>query len=170
MITQQTGIQDLFERLVAAEDVGVKLELGQGTPTWEFLPSPMHQMKVRDIDRSIRQAPDASGCGCYTLADTYVLLPDGSLKRPDLMILCERPAPERHALRLVPKAVVEVLSPGFEAKDLDVGAPLYLSNGVLDVVVADPETGIVHHFRRGGSVKHAGPVEIRLECGCVLTA
>lgn len=164
--------QELYERLMQADEFGVKLEVVQESYTWEFFPSPLHQATIREIDRSVRSVTQGSdaGCGCYTLSDAYFKFADGSVKRPDLAILCARPALSREALTVIPQAVVEVLSPGTERKDLDIGAPFYLSQGVKDVIVVNPETKAVHHFRRDGVRRLEGPTSIRLECGCELTA
>jgi len=45
---------ELLERLMQADEFGVKLEIVQGTYTWEFFPSPFHQSVVREVDRSVR--------------------------------------------------------------------------------------------------------------------
>jgi Uma2 family endonuclease len=68
-------------------------------------------------------------------------------KRPDLSIFCTEPPDSDEALEVLPVAVVEILSPGYEDKDLGPdGAPFYLAHGVVDVVVVDPRTGVVFHF------------------------
>jgi len=163
--------QELLEHLMQADEFGVKLEVVQGSYSWEFFPSPLHQAILGDIAQSLRRGANSdSGCGCFSIMDAYIKFPDGSLKRPDLMIYCERPQVTREALRVVPEAVVEVLSPGSERKDLDVGPPFYLSQGVRDVVVVNPEAGAVLHFTKEGVARHASPAAIRLACGCELTA
>lgn len=70
----------------------------------------------------------------------------------------------------MPEAVVEVLSPQGEKKDLVVGPRFYLANGIQDVVVVDPEGDFVHHFQRDETCRLGRPSTIRLECGCELTA
>ncbi len=163
--------EELLHRLMQADQFGVKLEVVQGDYSWEFFPSPLHQGVVGDIERSLWRSGIAnpSGCGCFTISDAYIQFPDGSLKRPDLMVFCEKPLLSRQALTVVPEAVVEILSPGSEKKDLEVGPPFYLSQGVKDVVVVDPEGDTIHHFRADGVRKLTRPAVIRLECGCELT-
>ena len=56
--------------------------------------------------------------------------------------------------------------PGCEAKDLEIGQRFYLSQGVTDVVVFDPETAQVVHYRRDGITRGITPMTIDLECGC----
>jgi len=153
-----------------ADEYGVKLEIVQENPVWEFFPSPLHQSIVQAIFLSVKpRTPGGNGCGCFCLMDAYVRFPDGSIKRPDMLILCERPPLTRDALTVVPEAVVEVVSPGSERKDLETGPPFYLSQGVKDVVVVNPETDSAWHFRRDGTVRRERPTSIALECGCSIS-
>lgn len=62
--------------------------------------------------------------------------------------------------------MIEVVSKGYEAKDLEIGPRFYLSQGVKDVVVFDPYTLLVLHVRKDGARRRISPVEISLECGC----
>ncbi len=163
--------QELLMRLMQADEFGVKLEVAGDDYIWEFFPSPFHQGVVREIDRSIRpQSTQGGGCGCYTLSDVYIDFGRGSVKRPDIAVYCEKPALTRQALTVIPEAVVEVVSPGSEKKDLDMGPPFYLSAGIKDVVVINPDTGTVYHFRRDKTVRRDSPCTILLECGCQLDA
>ncbi len=68
---------------------------------------------------------------------------------------------------MVPEAVVEILSKGYEAKDLKIGVPFYLAQGVKDVITLDPYSLKVLHFRGTERFEFQTPVEIELECGCV---
>ena len=158
----------LLRFLMQADEYGVKLELAGGTPTWEFFPSPLHQGVVQDLLGSVVAGPRAGelGCGCHAFLDTYVRLRDGSLKRPDLAIYCDPVPRTREAIAQTPGAVVEVISPGFEAKDLQTGPALYLANGVRDVVVIDPESERVHHFGPHGLAHPALGTRLRLAMGC----
>jgi Uma2 family endonuclease len=67
---------------------------------------------------------------------------------------------------MIPEAVIEVVSKGFEAKDLEIRPPFYLSQGVKDVVVFDPLTLLVLHVRKNRTTRQVSPVAIDLECGC----
>ncbi len=103
------------------------------------------------------------------LADVYVQFPDGSLKRPDISIFCREPDEDDRAITLVPEAVIEVISRGYEAKDSEIGPYFYLSQGVKDVIVFDPDTLFVLHVRAGGASRHVSPLNIQLQCGCRCT-
>ena len=67
---------------------------------------------------------------------------------------------------MIPEAVIEVISRGFEAKDLEIGPPFYISQGVKDVIVFDPLTLLVLHVRKNHTTRQVSLVEIELECGC----
>jgi hypothetical protein len=148
------------------------LVLSNGRHIWEASPSPLHQMLVDETRAAIQ--PTASqhrgdthaGCGCYHLADVYIRLPDDSLVRPDISIFCEQPPRQRHALTLVPVAVIEVISPQYEAKDLQELPPIYLANGIADVLVLDADQQQVTHFHRGGTLHYPLPATVDLPCGC----
>ena len=154
----------------SAQDAGIRLEVHQGLPIWEFLPSPIHTIETKRIEGSIRSnSHDKSGCGCFSFQDMSVRFPDGSIRRPDISVFSELPAATQEATSLVPAAVIEVVSPGSEVKDLELSPAFYLMHGVLDVVVFEPRTGVVSHFRRTGHAQHASPIELDLECGCLVT-
>jgi Uma2 family endonuclease len=78
-------------------------------------------------------------CACEHIADAYIRLPDSSLVRPDIAIFCAPIPRQREAYAAVPAAVIEIVSPNYEAKDYEELPPVYLANGVRDVVVVDPE-------------------------------
>lgn len=157
-------------RLLHADELGVRLEIVAGLPIWEPSPVWKHQKAVDRIRESIeRAAPssDAEGdCACIHVSDVYVCFPDGSLKRPDISIFCREPDEEEEAITLLPEAVIEVISKGYEAKDLEIGPHFYLSQGIKDVVVFNPYTLLVLHVRRERVTRQVSPVTIDLECGC----
>lgn len=162
--------EEFMAAMEAADEAGLKLEIVQGLPVWEFLPSPIHTMRSKRIDRSIRPDPSSdSGCGCHSFEDMSIRFPDGSIRRPDIAVFCRLPEETRASTTLVPEAVIELVSPGSEMKDLQLSPSYYLSQGVKDVVVYVPETGVVEHFRRDGRALHRSPVDLPLECGCLVT-
>lgn len=158
----------LFATLLRADQLGIRLEIVGGLPIWEAHPVLKHQRAVDRIRGSIKPPAVVAGdgCGCVHFADVYVQFPDGSLKRPDIAVFCREPDEQDVAVRLVPEAVIEVISRGFEAKDLEIGPNFYLAQGVKDVVVLDPDTLYVLHATRAGAQRLLSPVEIVLACGC----
>lgn len=155
-------------RLLTADQLGIRLEVVNGLSIWEAQPLYKHQKAVERIAQSIRKP--AEGCACVHAMDVYVQFPNG-LKRPDVSIFCREPTEEEqdNALTLIPEAVIEVVSKGYEAKDLEIGPPFYLSQGVKDVVVFDPAILLVLHIRQGHAARLVSPVEIALQCGCTVT-
>lgn len=159
-------------QLLNAEDLGVRLEIAGNLPIWEASPLYKHQKEVDRIRDSIQKTEaEENSCECIDAADVYVQFPDGSLKRPDISIFCREPSEDEQeeAIKQVPEAVIEVISKNYEAKDLEISPPVYLANGVKDVVVYNPYTNEVFHFRQDGKREMTSPVEIELECGCHCT-
>lgn len=165
-----------IEELILHTDASgapVRLEYVRGRTRWEAAPSSRHQKALQRIARSVRPSQGgATGCACFTLSDVLIRFPDPerSIKRPDLAIFCEEPPDSDEALDRVPVAVVEILRPGYEDKDLGPdGAPFYLEHGVLDVVVVEPRGGAVLHFRPGHPpATFQAPATLPLACGCTL--
>jgi Uma2 family endonuclease len=158
-------------KLLQADELGIRLEIVRGLPIWEPSPVYKHQKAVDRIRASVRVQDERGGnaCGCIHAADIYVQFADGSLKRPDIAIFCREPEEEEEAVRLVPEAVIEVISKGYEAKDLDIAPSFYLSQGVKDVIIFNPYTLVVLHVHGEGAARHVSPCEIGLECGCWCT-
>jgi Uma2 family endonuclease len=157
-------------KFLRADELGIRLEIVAGLPIWEPHPLYRHQRAVDRIRTTIQRGspsdPQARRCACVHISDVYVSFPDGSLKRPDIAIFCQEPTEEDEAIKLVPEAVIEIVSKGYEAKDLEIGPHFYLSQGVKDVIVFDPYTLLVLHVRRNEVTRQVSPVEITLECGC----
>lgn len=153
------------------DSAGVRLEMVGGVPVWEAFPTMLHQITVDNIRATIRPAVYGdTACQCVHLADVYIRFPDGSLKRPDISIFCQRPAELKTAITLLPEAVIEIISEGYEAKDLEIGIPFYQRMGIKDIVVFDPDTNKVKHFRPDqADVEQDSPVALTLTCGCTVT-
>jgi Uma2 family endonuclease len=155
-------------KFLKAEELGIRLEFVSGLPIWEAHPVWKHQ-KAIDRIRSTIGANASSPCACVHASDVYVQFPDGSLKRPDVAIFCREPDETEDAILLVPEAVIEVVSKGHEAKDLEIGPPFYLAQGVKDVIVFDPTSLLVLHARREKTVRLTSPQTLTLQCGCGVT-
>jgi Uma2 family endonuclease len=160
---------DLQQLVLRSDELGVRLEVVNGLAIWEAQPLYRHQKHVERIAASIDRK-DKGDCGCVHALDVYIQFPNG-LKRPDISIFCREPseAEQDSVLTMVPEAVVEVVSQGYEAKDLEIGPPFYLSQGVKDVIVFDPRTLLVLHLSQGKALRLTSPVSIDLACGCGVT-
>lgn len=164
------------ERFLRAEEIGIRLEIVNRLPIWEPHPVYRHQEEVdrirASIERSVSsQATQNQACECVHAADVYINFPDGSLKRPDIAIFCREPAEEEkdEAITILPEAVIEVVSKGYEAKDIEIAPRFYLSQGVKDVVIFNPYTNEVMHVRPDGEKNLTSPVALFFECGCKCT-
>lgn len=157
--------------LAQADEAGYRMEIIDGLGVWEVMPSKRHIKAEARIEGSVRLDPKAgSDCGGQAYRDLYVRFPNGSLRRPDVAIYFREPDEDDEAVTLIPEAVVEVVSRGSERKDLEMSPPFYLAQGVKDVVVLDPYTGIVWHHRTDRTVeRHQSPVDLSLRCGCLVT-
>ena len=165
-MTKRNGLD---ERFLRADEIGIRLEIMAGLPVWEFHPVWKHQEAIDRIRSSIEKLPqsfNAEPCACIHISDVYIGFSDGSLKRPDIAIFCRKPDEEDEAVTLVPEAVIEVLSKGYEAKDLEIAPRFYLVQEVKDVVVFDPYTLLVLHVRKDRVTRQVSPVTIEFECGC----
>jgi hypothetical protein len=161
-------VEDIFQR---ADEVGIRLEVIGGLPVWEVHPNLTHQEAIDRIRQTITPAPDRDqqDCGCLHYADLHLKFPDGSDKRPDISLFCRRPTESESAVTEVPAAVVEIISRGYEAKDLELGPPFYLGQGVKDVIVFDPYSKRVYFFDSAGRQEFESPVKLELKCGCQIT-
>lgn len=161
-------ISEEFLRAIvnSAEESLVKIELTNGLPTWEAMATPRHQRILGEIFESVRRIGEGD-CGCHRYLDTYIRFPEGSFKRPDLSIYCARLPDVDVATDLIPQAVVEIVSAGYEEKDR-IGLPFYLAQGILDVVVYDPRTGEVIHATPEGQTVCRAPVDLNFACGCAV--
>ena len=168
MTSTAADIAAELDRLTRQASSQIKLEITGGVHTWRLLPSLRHQKLIDRIRASIEPlAQGGEGCGCYHLTDPSLLFPDGSFKRPDIAIFCTEPPDIDEAWEQVPEAVIEIVSPGYEEKDLSINPPWYLSMGVRDVLVVEPRAGELRHFRHGAPVATMRtPVAVELLCGC----
>jgi Uma2 family endonuclease len=170
-MTTTTSAEDLILQ-TDASGAPVRLEYVRGRLKVEASPASRHQKTIDRIRISLTPIPGAgNACGCFSLADTLIRFPDpdSSLKRPDIAIFCDEPPDSDEALNILPEAVIEILSLGYEEKDLgDDGAPFYLACGVLDVLVVDPRAGRVLQYRQGqtGAETRHTPTTVALACGC----
>ena len=158
---------NLEAALRAADEALIKVEMVGGIPVWEGMPSPKHQRVVQQIGQSVRRIGGHEGdCGCFSLIDVTIRFPDGSFKRPDVAIFCRQPDDDLPSVEIMPEAVVEVLSRGYEAKDLEIGLPFYEALSIADIVIVDPRTFDVLHVQKGARRQFQAPVELDLLCGC----
>jgi Uma2 family endonuclease len=148
---------------------GVRLEYVAGMPYWEMMPGVRHHDALMSIwSRLTNERKGSVDCGCFPYAELTLGFPDGSVKTPDLSIFCKRPTEREGLVHMIPEAVVEIVSPGYERKDLEIGPTFYLAQGVKDIIVFDPRSNLITHFRRDGVKSSTAPDVFELECGCIV--
>ncbi len=164
-------MQDINELFQRGDEAGVRLEIIQGIPVWEAHPNLTHQKAIDQIRQTIKLSVQTNGkkCDCVHYADLHIRFPDGSNKRPDIAIFCSEPTETESAVTQVPEAVIEIISRGYETKDLQLGPPFYLGEGVKDVIVYDPYTHEIRHYEEAGQHTYQSPITLRLHCGCEVT-
>ena len=166
MTTTAHDIAIELDQLTHHAPTHIKLEITGGTRTWRLMPSIRHQKLIDRIRASIKPVAE-SGYGCFHLTDPSLVFPDGSFKRPDIAIFCVEPPDIDESWEQVPEAVIEIVSLGYEEKDLSINPPWYLSMGVKDVLVVDPRAGEVRHHRHGAQLAiRRQPATFELLCGC----
>src|SRR5437868_6708156 len=139
----------------------IRLEITAGIPTWEAFPGSRHQRMIDRIRVSIKSVQGSTNaCPCAHLSDVLIRFHDGSLKRPDIAIFCEEPPDQDEALTVIPQAVIEIISPGYEYKDLSLNPQFYLAQGLVDVVIVDPRSQLVTHYRTTQVANHHAPVTL----------
>jgi len=159
----------MVKLMASVQGDGVRLELVAGMPYWEMMPGARHHDALMSIwSRLNNDRKDSGDCGCFPYAELTLGFPDGSVKTPDLSIFCQRPTEREGLVHLVPEAVVEIVSPGYERKDLEIGPTFYLAQGVKDIVVFDPRSNLITHFRRDGVKSTTAPDSVQLDCGCTV--
>ncbi|MCG8347204.1 MAG: Uma2 family endonuclease [Chloroflexales bacterium] len=165
------AVDDLILQMDAS-GIPVRMEYVRGRMKWEASPASRHQRLIDRIRATI-QPQSGNPWACDSLTDVLIRFndPDQSLKRPDIAIFCAVQPDQDTALTTIPDAVLEVLSVGYEAKDLGPdGAPFYIANGVRDVLVVNPHNNTVIHYQPGAPEQTTPlPCTVALACGCQLT-
>lgn len=155
----------LWQLLAKAEEIGLRLEVTDVGIVWESMPGLRHQELSVQIYGAVQQSAQPGGCEGYRALDVYIRFPSGIVKRPDISIFCKRPLDDEGFVHAIPEAVIEITSPESEAKDLVSGPPLYLSNGVKDVLVFHRSVGEVIHWTASGKTSYRSPVQLSLSHG-----
>ena len=93
--------------ILDAANTNVRLEFVRGIPLWEASPVAGHQLEIDRIRDSIKRIDGSQACACTHLSDTLFRFGEGSLKRPDIAILCQELKPDQlySALEMIPEAV-----------------------------------------------------------------
>jgi hypothetical protein len=143
----------------------VDLYLVDGLPRWEASHSPRHQLAIDAVRAGLQPGAHCPGAIYYRVD---LRLGEHTLLCPDLAIYAAELANEDAAVTTVPVAVIEVLHPDSIAKNRAL-VPVYLREGVLDVVLFDPESGGITHYSGKLAMEYRAPLRLQLSCGWQLT-
>ena len=166
----ETQIECLLEIDRSEHDASeYKFEMVKGIGVWEASPVYNHQMIILDIQVSLLANRKPNGCECNPVSDATIIFPDGSVKRPDIAIYCHKPNNSNKALRELPRAIIEIMSHGYEKKDTAISIPFYLLHGIENVVLLNPRTNKVLHYHSGIIEDLISPVNLTFACGCSAT-
>jgi Uma2 family endonuclease len=105
-------------------------------------PAKFHQRLLIRLIRLIADAVEVSGAGEMFCAPVDVRFADTSQVQPDILFI-RRERSEIYKGNTVfgpPDLVVEILSPSNRAYDVNVKMPLYEREGVMELLIADPDT------------------------------
>jgi Uma2 family endonuclease len=106
-----------------------------------------------DLYLALRQwQEDVDDKGLF-LQDVFVAFPVGSRPAPDISYWSakRRPPIERGAVQSVPDLIIEVLSPSTRANDEGAKRELYMSSGVRELWLVDPDAHTVTRVRPDGA-------------------
>ncbi|NLT69969.1 MAG: Uma2 family endonuclease [Verrucomicrobiaceae bacterium] len=147
-------------------------ELWDGIPV-AMSPSPgfFHQTIAGELFFQIKTVLESGSCpaGCRAVLDLDWQVDTTTVVRPDLMVICEKPAGERLEKR--PELAAEILSSSTRQKDLIAKRELYAANGVPFYLILDSEDKSALLLSLGGDGTYReslveDPFEIHP--GCVL--
>jgi Uma2 family endonuclease len=99
------------------------------------------------------------------LQDVFVAFPAGSRPAPDISYWSakRRPPIERGAVQNVPDLIIEVLSPSTRVNDEGAKRELYMSSGVRELWLVDPDAHTVTRVRPNGASDEAFGDEAALD-------
>lgn len=130
----------------------LRVELIDGVFYNMSAPLIIHQMLVSAIGFPLYQYTLETGGPCQVLmSPTDVLLDDDmyTIVQPDILIICDPSKVSRRNLRGAPDLIVEILSPGSVRKDTVLKLKKYLSAGVREYWIVDPDRKKVLVYRMG---------------------
>jgi Uma2 family endonuclease len=98
---------------------------------------------------ALRHWQEDAADGGLVLQDVFVAFPDSNRLAPDICWWsAERRAPKsRGQMTTIPDLVVEVLSPSTRENDLGIKREIYMSTGVRELWLVDPDTHTIIRVR-----------------------
>ncbi|MBQ6621777.1 MAG: Uma2 family endonuclease [Mogibacterium sp.] len=130
---------------------GVRAELIDGRFYDMASPSGVHQFLVDELLVEMKSYRQRTGHPCMPFSAPLGVQLDcdeHTVVEPDILVLCDRSKMKKHIVYGAPDLVVEVLSPSTRNKDLQLKFQKYVTAGVREYWIVDPEKQrvIVHQI------------------------
>jgi Uma2 family endonuclease len=115
---------------------------------------------------ALRRWQEKAADECLMLQDVFVAFPDGSRLAPDISWWSagRRPPESWGAMQSIPDLVVEVLSPSTRENDLGIKREVYMSSGVRELWLVDPDALTITRALPDGSSDEVLGESATLEC------
>ncbi len=113
-------------------------------------PSFVHQRVAMELFSQIKNHIDARGGNCIAMAaplDVRLDCDDRTMIQPDVVVLCDRGKIRRWGIMGAPDFVAEILSPATRRKDAVKKLEKYITAGVREYWILDPDRGKAMVYR-----------------------
>ena len=140
---------------LALPDTGPRLELIDGTAVAMAGPGRLHQAAVTEVVRQLGNQLLGKPCRPYVAPFDVRLAQAGEAEgeernvlQPDVFVVCDRSKERERSLLGAPDFVLEVTSPSTSSRDHIAKRRLYEAAGVREYWLFDPDTRLLHLYRR----------------------
>lgn len=142
---------------LALPDTGPRLELIDGFALAMAGPGRLHQAAVTEVVRQLGNQLLGKPCRPYVAPFDVRLAQPGEAEgeernvlQPDVFVVCDRSKERERSLLGAPDFVLEVTSPSTSSRDHIAKRRLYETAGVREYWLFDPDTRLLHLYRREG--------------------
>jgi len=136
----QPGRKLTYADLQVTPDDGRRYELVRGALLVTPSPSPQHQRVSKRLSRMLEDYFEARGLGEVFPAPTDVILTDGDVFVPDLLVVGDPSHVSDRGIEEPPILVVEILSPSTRQQDRGIKSRRYAELGVAHYWIVDPDS------------------------------
>ena len=140
---------------LALPDTGPRLELIDGTTVAMAGPGRLHQAAVLSVAAQLYNQLQGKPCRPYVAPFDVRLAQPGEAEgeernvlQPDVFVVCDRSKERERSLLGAPDFVLEVTSPSTSSRDHIAKRRLYEAAGVREYWLFDPDTRLLHLYRR----------------------